>query len=177
MNIRIFAPNATLATALCALLAVANVANAKTRIGPFGGGGGGDFRTVCEPGEYMVGFDAQTTHVVDRIAPVCGRDGGTYGRPWAGGDNGRVKSLRCPGAGVVTILQVFVDAGPLISDVGMSCWNPISGETADKVLRTRGVSINSQRMICDDGQVAVGIFGRAGTAIDSLGLICDTWHP
>jgi hypothetical protein len=38
-----------------------------------------------------------------------------------------------------------------------------------------GAEVSNLRMICPSGQIAVGIFGHAGSAIDQLGLICDNW--
>jgi hypothetical protein len=32
-------------------------------------------------------------------------------------------------------------------------------------------------MICSQGEVGIGIYGRAGDAIDRLGLICEKWQP
>ena len=41
--------------------------------GPFGGPGGGTFRTVCDPGAQVTGFDTMEKNgVIVRIAPVCG---------------------------------------------------------------------------------------------------------
>jgi hypothetical protein len=172
-----FTTHVNIAVLLFGLVALAPSSQAESQAGPFGGGGGGDFRIVCEPGEFVVGIDAQISHVVDRIAPVCGsRGGGTYGRPQAGTGEGKFQKMRCPGTGLLTILHVFVDAGPLVTNVGMSCWNPFNGDTANKVLRTGGVPVNDERFNCQNGEVAIGIFGRAGTAVDSLGLICDKWQ-
>lgn len=146
--------------------------------------GGGPFRIECEPGDFLVGFDTQHTHVIDHIAPICGNKarGGTYGRPWAGqrpkGPTAVDEQLLCPAGSILTILHVFVDNGALVNNVGMTCLNPDAParrEHTNKVLarwKLKNPSVRDRRFLCPEGMVGVGIYGRAGSAIDALGLIC-----
>jgi len=146
-------------------------------VGDFGGRGGGEFRITCEPGDFLVGFDVMATHVIDRIAPVCGhaRQGGTYGRQWIGGNAGTLHKPRCQPGAILTILHVFADKTPLVNRLGFTCWHPGTGAVTNSLPDYGGVAGNNQRLMCARGEVATGIYGRAGTAIDRLGLICDKW--
>jgi hypothetical protein len=97
-------------------------------VGPAGGGGGGEFRITCDPGGQLVGFDVVASHVLIRIAPVCGdrkkSPTDTYGRTWSGGDAaGRLYQRRCELDAVITILHVFWDKTPLVNRLGFTCWH------------------------------------------------------
>jgi hypothetical protein len=72
------------------------------------------------------------------------------------------------------ILHVFWDNTPLISNVGFTCFNPANGEFNDSLPNFGGqsTSVQNQRLICRGGHFGTAIFGRAGTAIDALGLTC-----
>lgn len=147
-------------------------------LGPEGGSGGGEFRIACESGDSIVGFDVMATHVITRIAPVCGnrKEGGTYGRPWIGGEvaGATLYKPRCAPGSILTILHVFWDKTPLINKFGFTCWNPKSGKTNDVLPSFGGnTQINQKRLICKNREVGTGIIGRAGTAIDALGVTCS----
>lgn len=149
-------------------------------VGPAGGGGGGAFRTTSEPGGQVVGFDAVYTNVLIRIAPVCGdrrkSPTDTYGRPWIGGTvRGDGRQARCKLDEVVTILHVFWDKTPLVTRIGLTCWNTRNNALKNVMPGTGGEPVGNKRLICPRGEVATGIYGRAGSAIDQLGLICDKW--
>jgi hypothetical protein len=149
--------------------------------GAVGGTGGGEFRISCEPGDTLVGIDAMATHVIDFIAPVCGnrqKDSlATYGRPSAGALAGTLYKPRCPPDAVLTILHVFADKTPLVARVGFTCWNIKTQEMTNSFADFGGdTAVTDQRLICPPGQVGTGIYGRAGTAIDRLGLICSDWQ-
>ena len=149
-------------------------------VGAFGGGGGGPFRTACESGHFVVGLDTMATHVIDGIAPVCGdrrNDAlATYGRPLAGGVAGTVRKPRCPPDSVLTILHVFIDNAQLVNRVGFTCWNTRTNEMTDSFPDYGGEAVSDLRLVCPLGEVGTGIYGRAGTAIDQLGLTCGKWQ-
>jgi hypothetical protein len=149
--------------------------------GAVGGTGGGEFRISCEPGDTLVGIDAMATHVIDFIAPVCGnrqKDSlATYGRPSAGALAGTLYKPRCPPDAVLTILHVFADKTPLVARVGFTCWNIKTQEMTNSYAEFGGdTAVFDKRLVCPPGQVGTGIYGRAGTAIDRLGLICSDWQ-
>ncbi len=159
---------------LIGLLVGAPEAGHARDIGALGGSGGGAFRIACEPGDPVVGFDIWATHVVQMIAPICGstRRGGTYGMPTAGQRIGQRQHVVCPPGGVLTILHVFADRTPLVSGVGFTCWTARNATNSNHPPRSVGHATRNKRFICPPGEMATGIYGRAGTAIDKLGLTC-----
>ena len=150
-------------------------------LGPHGGPGGGEFRTACNAGDAVVGFDVEATHVITRIAPVCGdrMNGGTYGTAWVGSEvaGATLYKPRCKPGSILTIMHVFWDNTPLVSKLGFTCFNRANGQSNDSLPNFGGTSVANRRMACTNGPVGVGIFGRAGTAIDALGLTCDNVEP
>jgi hypothetical protein len=152
-------------------------------VGPAGGGGGGEFRINCDPGSQVVGFDVVASHVLIRIAPVCGdrrKDPlATYGRPWAGGSLFNASTTlykpRCELDAVVTILHVFWDKTPLVNRLGFTCWHTRNNAMSNSLPNYGGEAVGNKRLICPKGEIATGIYGRAGGAIDQLGLICAPW--
>jgi len=113
------------------------------------------------------------------IAPVCGHrqtsPTATYGRSPAGTSTGPWTKPRCEPNAVVTILDVFVGNLPFVSTVGFTCWNPITTKVTNSFADAGSPKVSHKPLVCPTGQIAVGIFGRAGTAIDQVGLICDKW--
>jgi hypothetical protein len=151
-------------------------------VGAAGGAGGGVFRTTCEQGGQVVGFDVGYTNVLIAIAPICGdrrkSPTDTYGRPVVGGqlqsgESGR--NLMCDTDAVVTILHVFWDKTPLVTRIGLTCWNTRNNALTNVLPDPGGQPVGNKRLICPQGEIATGIYGQAGTAIDQLGLICDNW--
>ena len=158
----------------------ATLAPGQTQQGPFGGPGGGPFQITCNPGDEVVGFDTmQQNGVLVGIAPVCGRrqtsPTDTNGRPSAGTSTGPWNKLRCEPNAVVTILDVFVGNLPFVSTIGFTCWNPTASKVTNSYPDAGSPKVSDQHLVCPSGQIAVGIFGRAGTAIDQVGVICDKW--
>jgi hypothetical protein len=159
----------------------------QTTQGPFGGPGGGAFQTMCNSGDEVTGIDTiEKNGVIVRIAPVCGHRQtdplATYPRAWVGTDGTDpgpgVHHPRCEPGAVLTQFQVFVGAIPLVSAVGFTCWNwktNIQTSTLANYGTYSGPQVTSQHEVCPPGQIAVGIFGHAGTAIDQLGLVCGAW--
>jgi hypothetical protein len=175
---RVSASGRLVAAAVALTLASFATDSQAADLGPVGGSGGGEFRITCEPGDSIVGFDVMATHVITRIAPVCGdrKNGGTYGRPWVGTDvdGATLHKPRCRPGSILTILHVFWDRTPLINKLGFTCWNPRTGTHNNSLPNYGGnTAVNNRRLICRNGPVGTGIIGRAGTAIDALGLICS----
>jgi hypothetical protein len=151
--------------------------HADSMSGPIGGAGGGEYNTVCEPGDHVVGFDIRLKRtVMTSIAPVCGKKGGTYGRPWAGGPAGKIYVARCPGLGMVTALNVSIDKTPLVSGLGFTCWNPYTSTVSEEGWAPFDTSVSTRMVRCGSGEISNGIFGRAGSAIDALGISCTPWE-
>lgn len=149
-------------------------------VGAGGGGGGGAFRISCEAGDQLVGLDVIATHVLIAVAPVCGNrklsPTDTYGRAWVGGEaEGGSYKPRCELDAVITILHVFWDKTPLVNRVGFTCWHTRNMRMTNSPASYGGEAVGNTRLICPQGQIATGIYGRAGGAIDQLGLICGPW--
>jgi hypothetical protein len=149
-------------------------------VGAAGGGGGGEFRIACEPGDQLVGFDVIASHVLIAIAPVCGNrkksPTDTYGRPMVGGEaTASSYKPRCELDAVITILDVFWDNTPLVNRVGFTCWHTRNNRMTNRPASYGGEAVAHKRLICPQGEIATGIYGRAGGAIDQLGLICEPW--
>jgi hypothetical protein len=178
---RIAAPVARVVMVASALgLTLLAIDSQARDVGAGGGGGGGEFRIVCEPGGQLVGFDVISTHVLIAIAPVCGdrkaSPTDTYGRAWVGGEaTGEARKPRCPLDAVITILHVFWDKTPLVNRVGFTCWQTRNNSLSNVTASYGGQAVGNKRLICPQGEIAAGIYGRAGGAIDQLGLICEPW--
>ncbi len=150
-------------------------------VGIHGGAGGGEFRTECRPFDFIAGIDAEVKDgVVISVAPICGDTspggpGGTYGSPWAGVpdvEGAERHQVACEPGGVLTGLDVSMNATPLVSRLGFTCWMPDSQVLNDHIKDFGGEEASSKQITCPGGEYGTGIFGRAGTAIDALGLIC-----
>ena len=57
--------------------------------------------------------------------------------------------------------------------LGFTCWHPATNAMTNNLPDYGGQAVNNQRLICPVGEIGAGIYGRAGTAIDQLGLICE----
>ena len=156
----------------------------QTAQGPVGGAGGGQFQTMCNTGDQVVGFDTVVKNgVIIKIAPVCGNRQAsptdTNGKPSVGTDTGGIQhNPRCEPSAVVTQLQVFVaniPNIPLVGAVGFTCWNWQTNKPTNSLANYGTTGGRTQHLVCPLGQIAVGIFGHAGTAIDQLGLVCGAW--
>jgi hypothetical protein len=152
-----------------------------TKLQAIGGGGGGEFQTSCEPGDQLVGVDVVSTNVIVSIAPVCGNRRksalDTYGRPWVGGQDGPWRKLRCPPRSVLTVLHVFIDKTPLVSKVEFACWNIDTNKMDNVVVQNSRAQVTRDvNLTCPIGEIGTAIYGRAGTAIDQLGLVCEKWQ-
>jgi hypothetical protein len=166
--------------AIALALSVLAIESYARDVGAAGGGGGGEFRITCEPGGQLVGFDVIATHVLIAIAPVCGdrkkSPTDTYGRPWVGGEaTGNTYKPRCELDAVITILHVFWDKTPLVNRLGFTCWHTRNNRMTNSSPSYGGEAVGNKRLICPQGEIATGIYGRAGGAIDQLGLICGPW--
>ncbi len=150
--------------------------------GAYGGAGGSPFRITCKPGHVVVGLNTITEHVITAISPICGdRRNDQYATYRAetvgtGSGAGTLREPRCPPGAMMTSLHVFIDSTPLVSRVGFSCYNVGTQELTNSLPNYGGKSSADLRLICSGGEVATGIYGRAGTAIDQLGLLCEYWH-
>lgn len=180
------------------LTAVPAFAQADAVLPPLGGSGGGQYIARCNSGQYLTGFQLRTADDVDAIRPLCVS---IYGpeevsrfepyRSYLGGDGGGQREVLCPtNTPVVIGLRIGWEgwATSVVNNIHLFCGlaatsqtlsefpsavfdGPIVGREPGPGGRFSGApNFRSQR--CPDGYIALGINGRSGKWVDSVGLIC-----
>lgn len=169
---------------------------------PQGGLGGGQYKAQCGPTENLMGFETRLGTFIDAIRPICVVTYGATATgnqvvppTWNGGTGGHVDRVVCPTSTpvVLAVLLGFSsslneDSGsPILAAIHLYCGQavPIAQTPAalpSAVLDAQGSALGygagnslyfaNTPMACPSGQVAVGAWGRAGTWVDALGLIC-----
>ncbi len=163
-----------------------------------GGGGGGQFKAQCGPTENLTGFELRVGTFIDAIRPICVV---TYGATaignqvvspaWNGGTGGHVERLLCPTStpivlSVATGLSGTVEDNPtvVVAAIHLYCGQAVAAQKPaalpSAVFDTPGGNTRSDGPSvyyydpqgCPSGQVAVGVWGRAGTWLDAMALIC-----
>lgn len=158
-----------------------------------GGGGGSPFSSYCGPTAYMTRVDARAGAWIDGVYAICGVLGAdnlsfvsNLYPSYVGGGGGAAPDykLNCPDPHqVVTQLEVevvHVGGATYVSNLWVDCmrignpadrpgsWSARNTPNApDATYERRGF------VRCPEGQWAVGLQGRAGIYIDSIGLLCD----
>jgi hypothetical protein len=174
---------------------------AQEYLPPMGGPGGGQFKAPCPIGQNLAGFELRAADDVDAIRPVCVTSygpvatkapAGPTDSPWYGGPGGRVQSLLCPAATPIVIGLDIVAEGVdtiVVNNIHLFCGRAVPSQTLqpypsavfDGPLAKESINIGvdgsrrsfSSHQECPSGQLAVGIHGRSGVWLDSMGLICD----
>ncbi len=167
----------------------------------YGGGGGGDFNVQCPSGQVLVGFNVRTGSRVDRVQPICGTlnlvedtatstwtyrvtRGGLTTLAAVGGSGGTAYDMDCAGDQVA--VGLVGRAGSELDQIGLICATlqvtgtpgSYGGSTRDAVtLTSRGGNGGSAfSFTCAGGPgtggAIRGIFGRAGSRVDGLGVTC-----
>lgn len=167
-----------------------------------GGSGGGQFIARCQQDQLLTGFELRTGDDVDAIRPICATAYGpatigplVTGAFSYGGDGGAPRQLLCPGdqpivtglaigsEGVDTIIVNNVHlfcglaaATQTVSDFPSAVFDGPTYKPSDPPLFF-GVggdyaTTGNQMERCPAGLVAVGIAGKSGVWLDSVGLIC-----
>ena len=181
--------------ALCyASSAFAQIDQVMPRIG---GIGGGQYRARCELGEYLGGFELRTGNDVDGIRAICVAlstpdvaQRRRLHQDSTGGPGAGVTKLECPdNAPVVIAIYVFYEGSDnvVVNSIYLYCGSasglsqrteypsavfegPLDFDSKNKLW-------NSATQDCPAGLVGVGISGRSGIWLDSLGLICGPPMP
>lgn len=163
-----------------------------------GGPGGVPFEQLCARGEYLVGFAGREGAWIDQIQIICAvrvsvdtLDRPTLRGAAAGGQGGSPFRRQCgnwndrPGIrGAVDLVRMDFT----VRDGRPSFLNSIAWDCS--FIDAPGVRIDNRRYLvgipanpnppgrhivtqtCPDGELSVGIHGRAGQSVDALGLIC-----
>ena len=178
---------------VCVIAAVylaAALPAAATDTRSYGGNGGGQFRTVCGRGAFLVGIAGRNGSWVDAIRPICADwDPATKSRgtpvegPMSGGSGGGAASLMCPqGTAIKGVEVVAIDNGGqvLVRYVQPRCL-VISQEPSGAYLPTHayvlggggpGDGSRTDSFDCPKGEMANGVHGRSGAYLDRVGLTC-----
>jgi hypothetical protein len=161
---------------------------------PQGGNGGGQYKVECGPTENLMGFELRVGTFIDAIRPVCVV---TYGATaignqvvsptWNGGTGGHVERLLCPASTPIVIAVAVGVSGTVedkstvvLSAIHLHCGQAVAAQKPaafpsavfDAPGSTGVGTFVGVPQVCPAGQVAVGVHGRAGTWLDSMGLIC-----
>ena len=157
---------------------------------PIGGGGGGQFVARCPQGQFLTGLDLRTGDYVDAIRPLCvtaygPADVGALvpGRISFGGNGGDPRQLLCP-KDVPIVTGMFVSAqgsegSVVVRQIHLFCGiaaatqqpSEFPSAVFDGQFGPYSTSYHDTQR-CPAGLVAVGINGRSGELLDSVGLIC-----
>lgn len=116
--------------------------------------------------------------------PGGGLEGARNRKRWAGGKGGVPQRVDCPAGSVVVSLRVTenkdvaesaaVDCRPLasVTRAGGALPSTSAGVSAGTV-GLQGATKPEQLSTCPSNAVAVGVHGRAGLLVDSLGVVCS----
>ena len=166
---------------------------------PIGGSGGGQFVARCPQSQFLTGFELRTGDDVDAIRPICvtaysPADVGPLvpGGISFGGNGGGPRQLLCPkDAPIVTGMFVRAEGVDTLSVNNIHLWCGVAAATQnlsalpnavfdgpfekhngrDFIWEKDLMQVNDTQY-CPAGLVAVGINGRSGALLDSVGLIC-----
>jgi hypothetical protein len=154
-----------------------------TDIPPYGGPGGGEFRSECAPGWFLVGAKVRYGAFLDQIQIECTSLDAATGStglivpiapPVGGGGGGGPAVKDCipnyvvVGAGI----QLFSNQR-YVKTLDLQCKNVISG--VQYLLANVGAPSSLFADVfqtCPAGEAVTGIHGRSGIYVDAIGLIC-----
>jgi hypothetical protein len=155
-----------------------------------GGTGGGPFDDACHGSDVLVGFNYTAGKAMNTIAAVCQPQasgiltGTNYGlNTWGKlpDDVGAKGAPRCPGGQAIIEFHILVDKNNEINRISATCRpmlppNPASSETQLPVTAAPGgQSVRDGSSQCEFPAIGIGITGRSGQLVDSLGIKCSTF--
>lgn len=152
-------------------------------VGAIGGNGGTNFKLACDDEEALVGIHGKVDTALTQIGPRCVRVSPTG--QWLG--TPRNAGVAGPASAAPTELRTCASgqamtgfggsAGSVVQQLQIAC-APLAGWQAsrggDQWLAPLG-AVGSQAVqgrVCGAAGVGRGLFGRASTAIDSVGMLC-----
>jgi hypothetical protein len=186
-------------TSVMLLLAIPVFAQPDAFLPPIGGTGGGQYIARCNSGQYLTGFQLRTADDVDAIRPLCvsiyGPDEVSAADPfrsYLGGDGGEKRDIVCPSnTPIVVGLKIGWEGQEttIVNNIHLFCGLAAANQTISEFPSAvfdgpiikgdprpftgafiTAVTFRTQR--CPDGYIALGINGRSGKWVDSVGLIC-----
>jgi hypothetical protein len=163
--------------------ALATPAAART-VYPIYAGGSGDIHNamVCEPGEYIIGFNGRVGAWIDRVKLVCAvlQSSGSMGprktRGGMGGGGGAEGESVCPVGLITGIRYRLTYDGRMVEEISFGCTDGKTGKQVRKNANFGGVGHAQTRTYdndCPEGEAAVGMQGNWGQHVNGIGLICD----
>ena len=176
--IAVFAAFSAPRTAFAALCG-GNAQNKRCDLATYGGPGGGNFRAECPQGYYLTGMGMTAGSYVDSVTAQCKPwDGkGFHSTQHYGGPGGGNAGVACD-KGKIWALRVIValedNNFTFVRGIRASCTGEkrpqCGGYQVDKCKSVPGDKYDYNE--CPDGMVGVGLKGKHGKFVDSLGLIC-----
>lgn len=172
------------------------LAQADQLMPPTGGTGGAQYFARCPAGEILNGVELRTGDDVDAIRPICAlpytltsigpRD---LFPAFSGGPGGTKTTLLCPDNAPLIAQLLIGSEGErtvIVNNLVLYCTEAHAGRPLPGFPSARfdgveigSVTLHQDMQRCPDGLVAVGINGRSGIWLDSVGLICGAMdlHP
>ncbi len=157
-----------------------------------GGTGGGPFDDACKPGDVLVGFNVSNGKAMNLFAAVCRAQnkgvlvGNDYGlRTWGHEDEDVIHlglHPRCQADSAITAMQVWVNKFQELDSIAATCtplrFNSFGAPPLQRTSPMGGQAIRNGVSPCPKGTFAVGVTGRSGALVDSIGLKCSSfaWH-
>jgi hypothetical protein len=163
-----------------------------------GGRGGGPFDDPCHGTDVLVGYNISFNKALNTVAAVCQAQnngvlvGAVYGLTTHGEQPENTgggltpafgqapQALRCPAGQAIYGLTIWVNKFKELDSVAATCVSllPNGGQSQIPQVTNGGETVEESAIGCGSG-VAVGMTGRSGALMDSLGLKCSTnfpWH-
>lgn len=154
----------------------------------YGGNGGGQYRTTCGHGAFLVGIAGRSGDWVDAITPICSSwdaatksIGSPVQGPTEGGAGGSPGSVLCPRGTAIKGMQVVaIDNGGqvLVRYVLPHCQAIPQDASRGYVFvgAFGGAGSNdgshTDAFDCANGELANGLHGGSGAYVDRVGLTC-----
>ncbi|KUM28370.1 hypothetical protein AU467_34885 [Mesorhizobium loti] len=168
--------------ALCPLAApfLATNAFAEREAGSFGGPGGAPFHGSCSP-KALAGVFLWAGKAVDKVEIDCGtlNQNGTVtdvigdARFHAGGGGGGYGGQFCPPNALVTGMRVWKDHNNMVNSFILRCTSMTDGTNTWTTMQAGGEAIDDPvKILCKKNEIGIGVYGRAGSLIDNIGLLC-----
>jgi hypothetical protein len=184
----------TICLGLAILLSFVSIAYAQDQNTQLvGSQGGAPFDDSCHPGDVVIGFNWNAGKSLETIAAVCqpqsngvltGQPYGlrTWGKNTASGGSyfGVGPGVdRCPAGAAVSGLDIWVNKFQDVDSEETQCstLNSLEGRfLLSRTLTGGGQSVGlAQPSQCPANMRAVGIIGRSGDVVNSLGLKCSSF--
>ncbi|TIS61387.1 MAG: hypothetical protein E5W93_07965 [Mesorhizobium sp.] len=171
--------------ALCLLAAplLAPSAFAEREAGSFGGQGGSPFHGTCSP-KALAGVFLRAGKALDAVMIDCGtlNKNGTvtdvvgdahFHAGGSGGDPFGSIGQFCPKNALVTGMRVWKDHNNMVNSFILRCTSMTDGTNTWTTMQAGGEAINDPvKILCKKNEIGIGIYGRSGSLIDNLGLLC-----